>query len=71
MLFHLDFRLAEFREREARLRAEAERHRRLFLPHRRLRLRMGELLMRLGRFVGGEEAAAAPLGAPAANLRLG
>lgn len=70
MLFHLDFRPAELREREARLRAEAERHRRLFLPRRPLRLRLGELLMRLGRYVGGEEAAA-PLGAPAANLRLG
>jgi hypothetical protein len=71
MLFHFDFRIAEIRERERRLRIEAERHRLFRHAGRGLRLRLGELLMRLGRLVGGEAVGPASISAPAANAPLG
>ncbi len=71
MLFHFDFRIAEIQERERRLRLAAERHRRFHFPRRRLRLQLGELLMRFGRFVGGEEAIGGGAMGAHANLRLG
>jgi hypothetical protein len=71
MMFHFEFRLAEIRERERRLRIEAERHRLLRHAPRGLRLRLGELLMRLGRLVGGEAIGPASISAPATNAPLG
>ena len=71
MLYLFDFRIAEIRERERRLRIAAERHRLLGRARRGLRLRLGELLMRLGRLVGGEAVGSAPIGTRATNAPLG
>ena len=71
MFFHFDFRIAEIRERERRLRIAAEHHRRFGHAGRGLRLRLGELLMQLGRVVGGEAIGPASMTAHATTARLG
>ena len=53
-MFHIEFRLAEAEERQARFRAEAERGRPGRFPRHRFRRRVGESLVRLGHQVGGE-----------------
>jgi hypothetical protein len=71
-MLHIDFRLAEIRDRERRLRILAERERRWRLPRRGFRIRLGDLLVRFGRLLGGEEAAGLPaVNATTANPRLG
>ncbi len=71
MLYLFDFRIAEIRERERRLRIEAEHHRLIGHLGRGLRLRLGELLMRLGRVIGGEAVGPASIGTHATNAPLG
>jgi hypothetical protein len=65
-----DFRIAEIRDGERRLRIEAERHRLFRHARRGLRLRLGGLLMRLGQLVGGEAVGPASI-SPRANAPLG
>ncbi|HEY5630138.1 MAG TPA: hypothetical protein VIR16_11560 [Candidatus Limnocylindrales bacterium] len=71
MLLHFEFHIADIRERERRLRIAAEHHRLFGLAGRGLRLRLGQLLMQLGRLVGGEAVGPASLGARATTAPLG
>ncbi len=53
-MFHIEFRIAEAEERQARFRAEAERGRFGGFRRRRFRHRMGGSIIRIGRRIGGE-----------------
>ena len=53
-MFHIEFRVAEAEERQARFRAEAERERFGRFGRRRLRHRLGRSIIRLGREIHGD-----------------
>jgi hypothetical protein len=53
-MFHIEFRVAEAEERQARFRAEAERERFGRFGRRRFRHRLGRSIIRLGREIHGE-----------------
>ena len=53
-MFHIEFRIAEAEERQARFRAEAERERFGRFGRRRFRHRLGHSIIRLGREIHGE-----------------